>query len=90
MTEFATNVIHGNHSRIDLHGVLRPPVYDTVAFEHDSSTEDINPAFTGKKLAHVYSRITNPTVEEFENRNRDLSGPLKFDVHFFEERSGRT
>ena len=75
MTGFATSAIHGNSSRKDLHGALRPPVYDTVAFEHDTA-EDINLAFTGRKPAHAYSRITNPTVEEFENRIRLLSNGL--------------
>ena len=75
MTGFATNAIHGNRSRKDIHGALRHPVYDSVAFEHDSA-EDINLTFTGRRPAHAYSRITNPTVEEFENRIRLLSGGI--------------
>ncbi|KPK36993.1 MAG: O-acetylhomoserine sulfhydrylase [Nitrospira bacterium SG8_35_1] len=75
MTGFSTNAIHGIHSRRDIHGALRPPVYDSVAFEHNSA-EDINQVFSGRKPAHAYSRITNPTVEEFENRIRLLSGGI--------------
>jgi O-acetylhomoserine (thiol)-lyase len=48
-------------------------VYDSVAFAH-ASAEDISQVFSGRKPAHAYSRITNPTVEEFENRIRLLSG----------------
>jgi O-acetylhomoserine (thiol)-lyase len=51
---------------------LRPPVYDSVAFEHESA-EEINQVFAGRKPAHAYSRITNPTVEEFENRIKLIS-----------------
>jgi len=74
VTGFSTNAVHGirNPNR-DLHGALRQPVYDSVAFEHDSA-EDIYQVFAGRKPAHAYSRITNPTVEEFENRIRLLSG----------------
>jgi O-acetylhomoserine (thiol)-lyase len=75
VTGFATIAIHGNHPWKDIHGALRHPVYDCVAFEHDSA-EDINLTFTGRKPAHAYSRITNPTVEEFENRIRLLSGGI--------------
>ena len=76
MTGFSTNAVHGPLPRLkDQHGPLRPPVYDTVAFEHESA-EAINQVFSGRKPAHAYSRITNPTVEEFENRVKLLSGSL--------------
>ena len=73
MTGFSTYAVHGSRSQQqDLHGALRPPLYDSVAFEHESA-EDIHQVFTGRKPAHAYSRITNPTVEEFENRIKLLS-----------------
>jgi len=76
VTGFSTNAVHGPLPRLkDQHGGLRPPVYDTVAFEHESA-EAINQVFSGRKPAHAYSRITNPTVEEFENRVKLLSGSL--------------
>lgn len=73
MTGFATRAIHGFRMKKDVHGALRMPVYDTVAFEHDTAL-DINQAFAGQKPAHTYSRITNPTVEDFEQRLRLISG----------------
>jgi len=74
VTGFSTYAIHGAAShQNDLHGALRPPVYDSVAFEHGSA-EEINQVFSGRKPGHAYSRITNPTVEEFENRIKLLSG----------------
>jgi O-acetylhomoserine (thiol)-lyase len=56
-----------------VHGSLRVPVYDSVAFEFDSA-KDINLAFAGRKPAHTYSRITDPTVEDFGQRIRLVSG----------------
>jgi O-acetylhomoserine (thiol)-lyase len=73
MTGFATSSIHGAQFKNDVHGSLRMPVYDTVAFEFESA-KDINQAFAGQKPAHAYSRISNPTVEDFEQRIRLISG----------------
>ena len=73
MNGFATNSIHGVQLKADIHGSLRTPVYDNVAFEFESAN-DINQAFAGRKPAHTYSRITNPTVEDFEQRIRLISG----------------
>ena len=73
MTGFATRAIHGVKLKADVHGSLRTPVYDTVAFEFESA-KDIHQAFAGRKPAHTYSRITNPTVEDFEQRIRLISG----------------
>jgi O-acetylhomoserine (thiol)-lyase len=73
VTGFTTNSIHGAQLKNDAHGSLRPPVYDTVAFEF-ANAEDINQAFAGRKPAHAYSRISNPTVEDFEQRIRLISG----------------
>ena len=73
MTGFSTYAVHGARSGLkDMYGALRLPVYDNVAFEHESA-EDISRVFSGRKPAHAYSRITNPTVEELENRVRLLS-----------------
>ena len=73
MTGFATNSIHGAQLKPDVHGSLRMPVYDTVAFEFENA-KDISQAFAGHKPAHTYSRISNPTVEDFEQRIRLISG----------------
>jgi len=73
MTGFSTHAVHGAGSQQrEPHGALRPPVYDSVAFEHESA-EDISRVFAGRKPAHAYSRITNPTVEDFENRIKLIS-----------------
>jgi len=74
MSGFSTKAIHGS-VRPEPHGTLRPPLYDNVAFEFADSRE-IQLAFEGRKPAHAYSRISNPTVDEFEQRIRLLSDAL--------------
>ncbi len=72
---FTTRAIHGGLAEAEAHGALRVPVYDTVAFEQ-SDARSLQLAFEGRKPAHVYTRITNPTVREFEQKVRLLSGGL--------------
>lgn len=75
MTGFATTSLHGGAKQQDPHGTLRTPVYDSVAFEFERS-DDMRLAFEGKKLAHSYTRISNPTVADLEARIRVLSGGI--------------
>jgi len=69
---FATKAIHGPLVKPEAYGSLLPPVYDSVAFEFADSRQ-IQLAFEGRKPAHAYSRITNPTVDELEQRVRLLA-----------------
>lgn len=74
MNGFTTKAIHGGTAQPrDPHGALRTPLYQSVAFEFEQS-RDLELAFEGRKPAHAYSRITNPTVGDFEQRIGDLSG----------------
>lgn len=75
MKGFATQAIHGDLRRNDPHGTLRPAVYDNVAFEF-ADAHSIQLAFEGRSPAHTYARVSNPTVEEFEQRIRLLSDAL--------------
>ena len=72
MNGFTSKAIHGITLKKDPHGALRFPLYDTVAFEAESA-HDLELAFSGKKAQHSYSRISNPTVEDFEQKIRLLS-----------------
>lgn len=72
MKGFTTKVLHTRYPKKDVHGALRPPLYDSVAFEFDNADE-IQQAFEGKLPAHTYSRISNPTVEDFETKMRVLT-----------------
>ncbi len=76
MNGFTTRAIHGGRrGPREAHGSLRVPVYDSVAFEHEDSNS-LRDAFAGRKPAHIYSRITNPTVQDFEARIQALTGAL--------------
>ncbi len=70
---FTTKALHTGYPKKDVHGALRPPLYDSVAFEFESAGR-IQEAFEGKLSAHTYSRISNPTVEDFETKIRVLTG----------------
>lgn len=75
MKGFTTKAIHGGLAGNDLHGALRMPVYDNVAFAQESA-RDLQLAFEGKKAVHAYSRISNPTVQDLELKIRLLSNSL--------------
>lgn len=72
MKGFSTRAVHGNPQKPDPYGTLRFPIYDTAAYEFENA-EDLQLAFEGKKPAHVYSRSSNPTISDFEQRLRSLS-----------------
>lgn len=73
--EFATKALHTPFNKQDVHGTLRMPVYDNVAFEGENA-EALEEAFKGTRPIHVYSRISNPTVEYFESVIKNLTGAL--------------
>ena len=73
--KFITKILHTKFLREDPHGSLHMPIYDNVAFEFKSA-EELELAFHGKKPAHMYSRISNPTVEHFEQRVRAVTGAV--------------
>ena len=75
MKGFATRAVHAPSSGKDPYGALRMPIYDNVAFEHENSAS-IEQTFAGRKPAYVYTRIANPTVQDFEQRLQSLSGGL--------------
>src|SRR3972149_167880 len=73
MTGFSTRAIHLKALKKDPFGTLNFPVYDSVAFEFDTA-EELALAFEGKKPSHIYSRITNPTVDNFEQKIKSVTG----------------
>lgn len=73
MAGFVTRSVHGNPASRAAHGALRTPVHDAVAFEFESA-KAISAAFEGRLAAHSYSRVSNPTVAELEERVALLSG----------------
>ncbi|MGQ8337949.1 aminotransferase class I/II-fold pyridoxal phosphate-dependent enzyme [Sunxiuqinia sp. A32] len=69
---FTTRSLHVRFPKDDPHRALDMPVYESVAFEFDSA-EDIAANFRGELPAHVYSRASNPTVEFFELKMKNLT-----------------
>lgn len=66
-------IIHASLPKQDVYGSLSMPVYQTAAYEFDSA-EQMEAAFTGKSTDHTYSRISNPTVEHFEQKVKTITG----------------
>lgn len=64
---YETVVSHVPFEAPDAHGALTMPIYQNVAFEF-ANAEEMEAAFIGKSGGHAYSRITNPTVSNFERR----------------------
>lgn len=64
---------HTSFPKPDPYRALQIPVYQSVAFEFNTA-EEMEAAFTGKSAEHCYSRITNPTVQFFEERVRSITG----------------
>ncbi len=70
---YTTSSIHTSFPKSDVYNALHMPVYDGVAYGFESS-QDIEDAFSGKKTAHAYSRTSNPTVEYFEHKIKNVTG----------------
>ena len=68
-----SKILHTPYAKPDAYNALSMPVYHSAAFEFESA-EQMELAFTGKAADHTYSRITNPTVQYFEDRVRAITG----------------
>ncbi len=72
---FNGQILHTPYPFSDAYNSLSMPVYLTAAYEFDTA-EEMEAAFIGKSANHTYSRITNPTVQYFENRVQNITGAL--------------
>jgi O-acetylhomoserine (thiol)-lyase len=70
---YEAQMLHAPYGKPDVHQALAMPVYHSVAYEFDTA-EAMEAAFCGRNSDHCYSRITNPTVEYFEDRVRLATG----------------
>lgn len=68
-----TDLLHTPFPKSDAYKALSMPVYNCAAYEFDSA-EAMEAAFTGKTADFAYSRITNPTVQYFEDRVKTITG----------------
>ncbi len=67
------NTLHKNFPKDDPYGAVNMPVYHSASYEF-ASAKEMEEAFQGRSSAHTYSRISNPTVEYFENRIKEITG----------------
>ncbi|MCP2672033.1 methionine gamma-lyase [Maricaulaceae bacterium EIL42A08] len=70
---FATRAIHSGYEPSDAGGALTPPVHLSSTFTFET-VEAAGAAFSGEQPAHIYSRISNPTLDLLERRVADLEG----------------
>lgn len=73
MKSFTTRSLNIPFPKKDPHNALAMPIYESVAFEF-ATAEDIAANFRGELPAHTYSRTSNPTVEYFETKIKELTG----------------
>jgi methionine-gamma-lyase len=69
---FATRAIHAGY-QCEREGAINPPLYLSTSFEFASAEEGAE-RFEGTAAGHVYSRISNPTLDLLERRVADLEG----------------
>ncbi|MCC5991825.1 MAG: methionine gamma-lyase [Rhodobacteraceae bacterium] len=70
---FATRAIHLGHDPMEHQGALTPPLHLTSTFAFDTA-EAGGEIFAGTRAGHVYSRISNPTLDLLEQRVASLEG----------------
>lgn len=70
---FEGKVLNTPYGKPDAYGALNMPVYHSAAFEFKTA-EEMEAAFIGRSANHTYSRITNPTVQYFEDRVQTITG----------------
>ena len=73
MPKKQTIAIHTPYVRPDVYGALAVPVYNNVSFEF-SDAQEMSDAFCNRISAPDYARIENPTVTNFEQRVKALTG----------------
>jgi len=71
MKALSSRLIHGGKNK-DSFRSLKTPVHVTSAFDFENS-QAMADAFQGVTSSHAYSRITNPTVSELQNRLCDMA-----------------
>ena len=72
---FNTKALHSGYSSQDHQKCLSPPIYQTTSYEFESieAGRQLN---SGEKQGHIYSRVSNPTVDILEKKVASLEGGL--------------
>lgn len=75
MKNYETSILSTPYAKPDVFGALAQPVYHSAAFEFPSA-KAMSDAFCGRSPEHSYSRISNPTVQNFERRVARYTGAM--------------
>ncbi len=70
---FATRAIHHGYDPLENEGALTPPLHLTSTFAFETAESGAQ-AFAAEREGHVYSRISNPTLDLLEARMATLEG----------------
>jgi O-acetylhomoserine (thiol)-lyase len=62
-----TQVLHGAFKPEAETGATAAPIFQTASFAY-ATAEELEAVFAGREPGYVYSRISNPTVTQFERR----------------------
>ncbi len=73
LKSFATGAIHHGYDPQKNEGSLTPPIHMTSTFVFDTAAQG-GMLFAGEAEGHVYSRISNPTLDLLERRIAFLEG----------------
>ncbi len=68
-----TMAVHAGWRRDEATGAVAVPIYQTTAFQFDSSEHAAN-LFALKELGNIYTRIMNPTSDALEKRVAAMEG----------------
>lgn len=71
--DLATKTVWAGEADYLVHGATQVPVVLSVAYNYDDIDEWFDVA-TGKKAGHIYGRNTNPTVQSFEDKIKEMEG----------------
>jgi len=72
-TSFSTRAIHHGYDPLSEQGALTPPLHLTSTFAFETAQAG-GEMFAGERSGHVYSRISNPTLDLLERRIANLEG----------------
>ncbi|MCV0428808.1 MAG: methionine gamma-lyase [Roseibium sp.] len=70
---FASRAIHHAYAPQENEGALTPPLHLTSTFVFETA-EAGGEMFAGERTGHIYSRISNPTLDLLEQRIAELEG----------------
>lgn len=72
---FETKCVHAGIEE-DVFGAVVPPIYQTSTFKFKSAKHGAS-LFAGEEKGHIYTRMSNPTINAMENAIAELEGGYK-------------